>query len=136
MTDGGEAPQDEPPPATFGPQAAPGAYAGTMVIPDEEGPLRGHLAKRITEIEEDRRSAVDEPNARERQNNGFVAYQNLSAQELPIPDDVRAAYEEWLAVQAKLNAITAHARELRKAAISVPMDMLRAMVTGVEEGWP
>ena len=111
-------------------------YPGMMVVPDQEGPLRGWLTKRITEIEEDRLAAADDPNARARQIWGFTTYTNLTRGGNDIPADVQAAYDEFLRVQPIIDRIEAYAKNLRRAAISVDLQMLKAMADQIEEGWP
>ena len=112
------------------------AYPGLMVREDRENFLRGQITVRATRIEQNRLQGRFDVNAQERQRLGWVNYQNLRAKELPIPDDVSAAYEEFLAADGWIKATKAHADNLRAAAISVPLEMLEAMQDQIEEGWP
>lgn len=133
---GDDAPQvEEPPPAVVTPPSAP-AYAGTMLQEDRENYLRGVITVRVTQIERNRLEARYDANARERQRVGFVEYHNASDLGLPITDEVRAAYEEFLAADAWVRATKDHADALRNAAITVGLDLLEAMQTSIEEGWP
>jgi len=117
------------------PQPSP-AYPGLMVREDRENFLRGQITVRATRIEQNRLQGRFDVNAQERQRWGFTSFQNLSAQELPIPDDVQAAYDEFLQADGWIRATKAHADNLRAAAISVPLEMLEAMQTEIDEGWP
>jgi len=117
-------------------QASAASYPGMMVREDRENYLRGQITVRATRIEQNRLQGRFDVNAQERQRWGWVNYQNLRAKELPIPDDVSAAYEEFLAADGWIKATKAHADNLRAAAISVPLEMLEAMQDQIEEGWP
>ena len=117
------------------PQPSP-SYPGLMVREDRENFLRGQITVRATRIEQNRLQGRFDVNAQERQRWGWVTYQNLRAKELPIPDDVSAAYEEFLAADGWIKATKAHADNLRAAAISVPLEMLEAMQDQIDEGWP
>lgn len=112
------------------------AYAGTMLQADRENQLRGLITVRVTQIEKARLAARYDRNAKDRQIWGFTAFQNLSAQELPIPDDVQAAHDEFLVADAWVRATKDHADALREAAITVDLQMLEAMLDQVSEGWP
>lgn len=112
------------------------AYAGTMLQEDRENYLRGQITVRVTQIEQSRLQGRYDINAQERQRWGFTAFHNLSDLGQPIPDDVRAAYEEFLVADQWARATKDHADALRAAAIAVGLDLLEAMQTSVEEGWP
>ncbi|NBW21241.1 MAG: hypothetical protein EBR82_76095 [Caulobacteraceae bacterium] len=112
------------------------AYPGMLVREDRENYLRGQITVRATRMEQNRLQGRFDVNAQERQRWGFTTYQNLSAQELPIPDDVQAAYDEFLQADGWIRATKAHADNLRAAAISVPLEMLEAMQDQIDEGWP
>jgi len=112
------------------------AYPGLLVREDRENFLRGQITVKATRIEQNRLQGRFDVNAQERQRWGFTTYQNLSAQELPITDDVQAAYDEFLQADGWIRATKAHADNLRAAAISVPLEMLEAMQTEIDEGWP
>jgi hypothetical protein len=112
------------------------AYPGLMVREDRENYLRGQITVRATRIEQNRLQGRFDVNAQERQRWGFTSFQNLSAQELPITDDVQAAYDEFLQADGWIRATKAHADNLRAAAISVPLEMLEAMQDQIDEGWP
>lgn len=154
------APVDEPPPAQVTPPSAPvygaqqampmppydyqaqatggtgRAYAGTMLQEDRENYLRGVITVRVTQIEQNRLQGRYDANARERQRVGFVEFHNASDLGLPITDEVRAAYDEFLAADAWVRATKDHADALRSATITVGLDLLEAMQTSVEENWP
>lgn len=121
---------DEPP------LGSASSYPGLMLQEDRENYLRGVITVRVTQIERNRLEARYDANARERQRVGFVEYHNASDLGLPITDDVRAAYEEFLAADAWVRATKDHADALRNAAITVGLDLLEAMQTSIEEGWP
>jgi len=133
--DGGAAQPEEPPPAQVSPPSAP-AYAGTMLQEDRENYLRGVITVRVTQIEQNRLQGRYDANARERQRVGFVEFHNASDLGLPITDEVRAAYDEFLAADQWVRATKDHADALRSAAITVGLDLLEAMQTSVEENWP
>jgi hypothetical protein len=89
---GGAAPPvDEVEQGEPAPQPSP-SYPGLMVREDRENFLRGQITVRATRIEQNRLQGRFDVNAQERQRWGWVNYQNLRAKELPIPDDVSAAY--------------------------------------------
>jgi hypothetical protein len=112
------------------------AYAGTMLQHDRENYLRGLITVRVTQIEKARLAGRYDRNAQDRQIWGWTSFQNLSAQELPIPDDVQNAYDEFLLANAWERATKDHAAALRDAAITVELQMLEAMLDQVSEGWP
>lgn len=107
-----------------------------MLQEDRENYLRGVITVRVTQIERNRLEARYDANARERQRVGFVEYHNASDLGLPITDDVRAAYEEFLTAEQWVRATKDHADALRNAAITVGLELLEAMQTSIEEGWP
>lgn len=133
---GDDAPPEQPPPAAVVTEPVTPAYAGTMLQEDRENYLRGVITVRVTQIERNRLEARYDANARERQRVGFVEYHNASDLGLPITDDVRAAYEEFLQAEQWVRATKDHADALRNAAITVGLDLLEAMQASIEEGWP
>lgn len=111
------------------------AYAGTMLQEDRENYLRGVISVRITEIKRDRLNARFDPSARARQIKGFTDYNNLAGR-APIPENVQAAYDEFMAAEPWVQATKQHAEDLYAAAATVPLEMLEKMVESIEEGWP
>lgn len=124
-----------PTPAVVTPPSAP-AYGGTMLQEDRENYLRGVITVRVTQIERNRLEARYDANAQARQRWGFTEYHNASDLGLPITDEVRAAYQEFLVADQWVRATKDHADALRNAAITVGLDLLEAMQTSIEEGWP
>lgn len=133
---GGDAHVEEPPPAAVVTEPSAPAYPGLMLQEDRENYLRGVITVRVTQIERNRLEARYDANARERQRVGFVEYHNASDLGLPITDEVRAAYEEFLTAEQWVRATKDHADALRNAAITVGLELLEAMQTSIEEGWP
>lgn len=118
------------------PSGGGAAYAGTMLTEDRENYLRGVITVRVTQIERNRLEARYDANAQARQRWGFTEYHNASDLGLPITDEVRAAYQEFLVADQWVRATKDHADALRNAAITVGLPMLEAMQTSIEEGWP
>lgn len=133
---GGDAPQEEPPPAAVVTEPSAPAYPGLMLQKDRENYLRGVITVRVTQIERNRLEARYDANAQARQRWGFTEYHNASDLGLPITDEVRAAYQEFLVADQWVRATKDHADALRAAAITVGLDLLEAMQTSIEEGWP
>ena len=130
-------PSDQPLPASDGGAALSyPAYAGTMLQEDRVNFLRGQIAVRVTHLEIDRLQARFDANARARQAQGFSDWHNAQALGLELTPEQQSAYAEWQAADAWVRATKDHADALRTAAVTVGLDMLEAMQTSIEEGWP